>query len=1102
MGRLRSSARELSVILVVMLSSGCGGGSAAIQTQTPPPPPPAQDFSVAFSAATVSVQQAGTSSAVKLSVTPVNGFSGSVQVSLSGLPSGVASNPVSPFSIATGGSTSVLFSAASTTATGTFTITATGSAGSLSHTATLTLTIQSGVTGSNLPRTAYARTDSVPAFDDPSGEPHHRHLVYDPAQQLVFVANRAMNRVEVFSSTNGTRVSEISVPGASSADLSIDGSTVWVGTATEQIAAIDTTALQVKTFYEMSGLLPLPNTLFDRPEELLALSSGNVMMRLRQSQTSEALLALWNPSTNALTNLTTTAPQLFQSGLGAMARSGDQTKVLVAANDSSGQIAIYDASGNVLAGPQSLGAGTIPLVAANPSGTRFAAVFVSNGATQVLLFDASFHQTGTYTTAAVNGMVFSRDGEYLYVSENAGAPPVITALDGNSLNFIGQVPDLWLAGKRSEIEDIDTTGLIFAVANRGVSFLDAASPTSLPASVPVFSAAPAAQPSEGPNAGGTAVTITGQSFEASTQLAFRTQLAANASVASPTQINATSPANTASGSVNLTAYFPSGWLALAPGAFSYGPQILQILPNAGSQSGGDTVQIYGYGFGTTASQISVSVGTTAAPVQSAQNLTTIAPTLGLDPTYPFSLECITVQTPAGAAGKADVSITSPAGSITASKSFQYLQSENFYAKPALEKFILYDQGRQWLYLSNIDHVDVFDLTQNTFHSTSLEPPGGPPPSAELRGLALTPDNTQLIAADFGSQNIYLFDPDSGSGSTVNVGGVTGYADSGPARVAATSTQNVFVGLSAESGTSGACTSCLGEIDLATSSPSIEAATEPEIASLEGAPLVQSNGNGNQVFVAYSTAPGGTLATWNASSPNDFATFTANDSASDLGASTDGNTFALSANGTTEIRNTAFSLTAVPTNPELTQIPGRNQVPGINIHPSGALIYQPFLTGPAGNAGVKGGIDILDAHSGTLRLRIVLPQQLMTDVDGMHGSFLAIDQNGQQLFAITSTDGSAYNAGVTIIDLANVPLGIGTLTPANGSAAGGTQITLRGSGFLTNTAVSIGGKPAAVTFVDINTLSVVTPAVAAGPQRITVTNPDGETVSLDAAFTAN
>jgi hypothetical protein len=172
------------------------------------------------------------------------------------------------------------------------------------------------------------------------------------------------------------------------------------------------------------------------------------------------------------------------------------------------------------------------------------------------------------------------------------------------------------------------------------------------------------------------------------------------------------------------------------------------------------------------------------------------------------------------------------------------------------------------------------------------------------------------------------------------------------------------------------------------------------------------------------------------------------------------------------------------------------------HPSGALIYQPFLTGPAGNAGTRGGVDILDAHSGVLRLRILLPQQFMTDVDGLHGSFFSIDENGQRLFAITSTDGTAQNAGITIITLASVPLGIGTLSPANGPAAGGTQITIRGSGFQNGSTVTIGGKAASVVFKDMNTLTVVAPALAAGAQRVSIANPDGETVSLDAAFTAN
>ena len=127
---------------------------------------------------------------------------------------------------------------------------------------------------------------------------------------------------------------------------------------------------------------------------------------------------------------------------------------------------------------------------------------------------------------------------------------------------------------------------------------------------------------------------------------------------------------------------------------------------------------------------------------------------------------------------------------------------------------------------------------------------------------------------------------------------------------------------------------------------------------------------------------------------------------------------------------------------------------------------------------------------------------MTDVDALHGSFLTTDENGQRLFAITSTDGTAQDAGVTIVTLATVPLGIGTLSPANGPAAGGTTLTVRGSGFQTGTTVTIGGESATVTFIDLNTLTVVTPALTTGAQRVTITNPDGETVSLDAAYTAN
>src|SRR5260370_11006138 len=192
----------------------------------------------------------------------------------------------------------------------------------------------------------------------------------------------------------------------------------------------------------------------------------------------------------------------------------------------------------------------------------------------------------------------------------------------------------------------------------------------------------------------------------------------------------------------------------------------------------------------------------------------------------------------------------------------------------------------------------------------------------------------------------------------------------------------------------------------------------------------------------------------------------------------------------------FSLTSVPNSAELEQIPGRVLVPGVALHPSGALLYQPFLTGAPGSVGAKGGIDILDAHSGALRLRIFLPQQLMTDVDGLHGSFLTTDENGQRLFAITSSDGTPQNAALTVIQLAAVPLGIGTITPSTVSATGGATLTIRGSGFQSAATVSINGKAASVTFKDANTLLVLTPILAPGSHQITLTHPDGETISLD------
>jgi len=1094
-------ARGIPVLglAILVFTAGCGGGGGGGGIQPPPPQP---DFTISLSSSAVSLPQGGTSTPVTVSVNAENGFSGNVQITLAGLPSGIISNPTSPFSLAAGQNAAVIFGAALNASTGQFSVTAQGTSGSLSHSSGLSLSIQAG-SAQNLPRSSYVRDDSVLLLDSPAGEPHRRHVVYDAIGKRFFVANRAMNRVEVFASSGASLQAVIDAPGASSVELSADGATLWVGTTLEQILAINTASLQVATRYPVAGLTPIPNVVFDRPNEVLSLATGKLLVRLRQPSASEALLALWDPASNLFTNLTPAAPALFQNGVGVMARSADHTRVIVASNDATGEIAVFDSNGNLLTGPKALGSGTISFAAANSDGSRFALVFGPAPASQVFLLDGNLNLLGSYSSPGAAGIVFSRGGQTLYVAEPFGNGHVVTALSVANLQKIGQIPDLAIEGISTTLEEVDETQLLVGLSNRGLNFLDAANPTTLSQNAPVFASAPVAQPAEGSNMGGASITLSGSNFSSNPQVRFGLQSTVNATATSSTQLQVSSPPSAMSGPVNLTAYFSNGWIAVAPAAFSYGPAILQVFPDAGSQTGGDTLYLFGFGFGTSTGSLTVTIGGAAATVQKVESLPSFASALSLDASYPFSLERITVTTPPGSPGKAGISITAPSGNTTAPKSFQYLSASATFPHSGSYKFLLNDDQRQQIYLSATDHVDVFDRTTQVFRSPIEPPPNGPPPDAGLRGLALTPDRSQLIVADFGAQSVYLISPDGGAnnGAQVPVGGVPGYANSGPARVAATSAATVFVGLSGEGGATGGCNSCLGQMDLTASPPTLEPAPQPEVTSLTGAPLLQADSAGDIVYLAFGTAPGGPVAQWTAPAPNAFTVSSANDSSSDLSTSADGTLFAMRSRNATEIRGPDLSLFSTPVSAELETIPGRVSVPGVALHPSGALLYDPFLDGPPPSAppaqGIRGGIDIRDAHSGRLRLRIYLPEpfaMLSADIDGLHGSFLTTDENGEYLFALTTS-------GLTVVRLASTPLGIGSLSPSSGAAAGGTSVTIRGSGFESSTKATLGGKSANVTFKDANTLLMTTPVLSAGPQQLILSNPDGESVSLDAAFVA-
>jgi hypothetical protein len=96
------------------------------------------NFSLSASPTSVSVTQGGASASSTITVTPSGGFTGSVSLSNSALPSGVTAtfgtNP-------TTGSSVVTFTASATATTGTSSVTITGTSGTLSHTTSISLTV-------------------------------------------------------------------------------------------------------------------------------------------------------------------------------------------------------------------------------------------------------------------------------------------------------------------------------------------------------------------------------------------------------------------------------------------------------------------------------------------------------------------------------------------------------------------------------------------------------------------------------------------------------------------------------------------------------------------------------------------------------------------------------------------------------------------------------------------------------------------------------------------------------------------------------------------------------------------------------------------------
>ncbi|MDX2377981.1 IPT/TIG domain-containing protein [Microbacterium sp. LRZ72] len=148
------------------------------------------------------------------------------------------------------------------------------------------------------------------------------------------------------------------------------------------------------------------------------------------------------------------------------------------------------------------------------------------------------------------------------------------------------------------------------------------------------------EPTQGPETGGTEVTITGDGFTGTTDVEFGGESAAEFTVVSDTEIEATTAAQ-APGVVEVTVQHPGGDVDAGDFEFLDVPSVESLDPDEGPEDGGTVVTITGEGF-TDATGVTFDgeAGTDFAVDSDTQ---------------------ITVTTPAHEPGAADVVVTSPDG---------------------------------------------------------------------------------------------------------------------------------------------------------------------------------------------------------------------------------------------------------------------------------------------------------------------------------------------------------------------------------------------------------------------------------------------------------
>jgi hypothetical protein len=1057
-------------------------GSETLTIQAPVNP----DFALTLTPSSLSLTS-GTQGSFQIAMQASGGFSGDVQVEISGLPTGATVSPSGTIDLSSSQSQTVTVATANALNAGSYSLNVAATAGSLNHSATETLSVTNSTP---LPsRADFVRTDDTPGS-----------AVYDQVHQRVYVTNPIAGTVDVISSVTYQILRRISVPSPAGIDISPDDSTVFIGTNTQVLYTLDTATMAMTARY----VAPLNNEganviKAQPPLAPVATPDGSVLI-----SEGEAIVK-WNPATNQTTTVLSSVPVLtgapvgFQYGLamGPMGRSAGHGKVILSNDLSTSTIYVYDETSNTFSAPLTF-QGYAYAVAVNPAGTQFAVAWIDNNLVQWISFlDANLNTISSIQNGG--NLLYSSDGKTLYLSAMFGQTPLIGMVDATSFNVTGTAPLYASAeGNRSPPLTVSTplttdeTGRVFGSADHGLAIDDVTDLRTYTGSqiYPIYDLY--AYPDDGSVDQQQSVQIQTPSYSTVPAIWFGPYAAGGTSITSGPYLSTIAPAVKQTGPVNIRVEGTDNVQAWMPQAYTYGTVLSSGPDIAGPTGGESSVSLWGYGLASNAGPVGNNGAGTAISFGSAQGTISSAYLAEETPAYPFPLWDLTVKTPAVSAGEADITATTAWGASTLHSAYHALNMPS-YALDGTAYSMVYDAKRNQLYVAVTDHIDVFSLASNSF----LTPIQVPTLNhvKQLGALALTPDGTKLIAANWSDGSVAIIDPDSPLTATAVAVGTLPTSSpwsQGPNQLGATNTGLVFIGVGGQPNSISAAVATKSSVVRILTGARQNALpqatpTGPEasvwvlnLSTMTAAPFAPMNSVVAAPFIAAS--PDGAEVCFSGEYLG-FALYNSATATTTLGnmysqgssCAVNGSMAADGGTGTGEI---VSNLTAQPISAaslldyQLGAL-GPDAAPiGVAFDTTGALLYLPY----------SNTIEIFDTHTGEHRESISLPVSINELFDGS----IAVNDTGDQIFVTTPS-------GLTVVNMDVLPLAVGSIT------ASGSTWEIAGTGFSSGTMVSVDGSPLSVQFTDAQHLQLSNAPDLSTFHLVTLTNPDGHSYTYDAAY---